>query len=83
MRESAAAWGAALNLIPSLGPVIEGYLKKDEGRRLVKAIKDPQQHQFEHEHDHALGARGGGGQRCARVLGDHSSGHAVHVRDCQ
>ena len=47
MRESAAAWGAALNLIPSLGPVIEGYLKQsEEGRRLSKAIKDPHQQEF-------------------------------------
>jgi len=47
MRESAAAWGVALNLIPSLGPVIEGYLKQsEEGKRLAKAIKDPQQQEF-------------------------------------
>ncbi|CAN8103072.1 unnamed protein product [Discula destructiva] len=46
LRESAAAWGAALNLIPSLGPVVEGYLKQPEGRRLVKAIKDPTQQEF-------------------------------------
>ncbi|CAK7217264.1 hypothetical protein SBRCBS47491_003105 [Sporothrix bragantina] len=46
MRESAAAWGAALNLIPSLGPVIEGYLQKEEGKRLIRAIKDPQQQEF-------------------------------------
>lgn len=46
LRESAAAWGAALNLIPSLGPVVEGYLKQPEGRRLVKAIKDPAQQEF-------------------------------------
>lgn len=46
LRESAAAWGAALNLIPSLGPVVEGYLKQPEGRRLVKAIKDPSQQEF-------------------------------------
>jgi len=47
MRESAAAWGAALNLIPTLGPVIEGYIKQsEEGRRLSKAIKDPQQQEF-------------------------------------
>lgn len=46
LRESAAAWGAALNLIPSLGPVVEGYLKQPEGRRLVQAIKDPAQQEF-------------------------------------
>jgi len=47
MRESAAAWGAALNMIPSLGPVIEGYLKQsEEGKRLAKAIKDPDQQDF-------------------------------------
>lgn len=46
LRESAAAWGAALNLIPSLGPVVEGYLKQPEGRRLVKAVKDPAQQEF-------------------------------------
>jgi len=47
MRESAAAWGAALNMIPSLGPVIEGYLKQsEEGKRLAKAIKDPNQQDF-------------------------------------
>ncbi|KAF3767464.1 hypothetical protein M406DRAFT_251945 [Cryphonectria parasitica EP155] len=46
LRESAAAWGAALNLIPSLGPVVEGYLRQPEGRRLVKAIKDPAQQEF-------------------------------------
>lgn len=46
LRESAAAWGAALNLIPSLGPVVEGYLQQPEGRRLVKAIKDPTQQEF-------------------------------------
>ena len=47
MRESAAAWGAALNMIPSLGPVIEGYLKQsEEGKRLAKAIKDPTQQDF-------------------------------------
>lgn len=46
LRESAAAWGAALNLIPSLGPVVEGYLNQPEGRRLVKAIKDPAQQEF-------------------------------------
>ena len=46
MRESAAAWGAALNLIPSLGPVIDGYLRKEEGKRLIRAIKDPQQQEF-------------------------------------
>jgi hypothetical protein len=46
MRESAAAWGVALNLIPSLGPVIEGYLQSEEGKRLVKAIKDAHQQEF-------------------------------------
>lgn len=46
LRESAAAWGAALNLIPSLGPVVEGYLKQPEGRRLIKVIKDPAQQEF-------------------------------------
>ncbi|KUI68324.1 Quinic acid utilization activator [Cytospora mali] len=46
LRESAAAWGAALNLIPSLGPVVEGYLKQPEGRRLIKVIKDPTQQEF-------------------------------------
>ena len=46
LRESAAAWGAALNLIPSLGPVVEGYLKQPEGKRLIKAIKDPTQQEF-------------------------------------
>lgn len=46
LRESAAAWGAALNLIPSLGPVVEGYLKQPEGKRLVKAIRDPAQQEF-------------------------------------
>ncbi|EFX03999.1 quinic acid utilization activator [Grosmannia clavigera kw1407] len=46
MRESAAAWGAALTLIPSLGPVVEGYLKQPEGKRLVRAIRDPQQQEF-------------------------------------
>ncbi len=47
MRESAAAWGASLNLIPSLGPVIEGYLKgSEEGKRLIRAIRDPQQQEF-------------------------------------
>ncbi|KAH8758497.1 quinic acid utilization activator [Diaporthe sp. PMI_573] len=46
LRESAAAWGAALNLIPSLGPVVEGYLKQPEGKRLVKAIRDPSQQEF-------------------------------------
>ena len=46
MRESAAAWGAALNLIPSLGPVVENYLKTEEGKRLAKAIKDSQQQEF-------------------------------------
>ncbi|PSS02259.1 hypothetical protein BD289DRAFT_449830 [Coniella lustricola] len=46
LRESAAAWGVALNLIPSLGPVVEGYLRQPEGRRLVKAIKDPAQQEF-------------------------------------
>ncbi len=47
MRQSAAAWGVALNLIPSLGPVIEGYIKgSKEGRRLAEAVKDPQQQEF-------------------------------------
>lgn len=46
LRESAAAWGAALNLIPSLGPVVEGYLKQPEGKRLIQVIKDPTQQEF-------------------------------------
>lgn len=46
LNESAAAWGAALNLIPSLGPVIEGYLKAPEGQRLIQAIRDPKQQDF-------------------------------------
>jgi hypothetical protein len=46
LNESAAAWGAALNLIPTLGPVIESYLKTAEGSRLIRAIKDPKQQDF-------------------------------------
>ncbi|EPE09884.1 quinic acid utilization activator [Ophiostoma piceae UAMH 11346] len=46
MRESAAAWGAVLHLVPSLAPVIEGYFKKEDGKRLIRAIKDPQQQEF-------------------------------------
>jgi len=46
LRESAAAWGAALQLIPSLGPVVEGYLQGAEGRRLAQAVKDPTQQEF-------------------------------------
>ncbi len=43
MRESAAAWGAVLSVIPDLGAVIESYLQGDDGKQLVRAIKDPQQ----------------------------------------
>lgn len=35
-----------MNLIPSLGPVVEGYLKQPEGRRLIQVIKDPAQQEF-------------------------------------
>lgn len=35
-----------MNLIPSLGPVVEGYLKQPEGKRLIQVIKDPSQQEF-------------------------------------
>ncbi|KLU82585.1 hypothetical protein MAPG_01657 [Magnaporthiopsis poae ATCC 64411] len=44
MRESAAAWGAALRLVPELASLVEDAVARtDEGRRLATAVRDPQQ----------------------------------------
>lgn len=40
-KESAAAWGAVLGAIPGLDALIEGHLRTDNGRGLLKTIKDP------------------------------------------
>ncbi|EJT77950.1 hypothetical protein GGTG_03053 [Gaeumannomyces tritici R3-111a-1] len=44
MRESAAAWGAALTLVPELASLVEAAVARtDEGKRLAAAVRDPQQ----------------------------------------
>lgn len=42
-KESAAAWGAVLGAIPGLDALIEGHLRTDSGRALLKTIKDASQ----------------------------------------
>ncbi|OIW32492.1 hypothetical protein CONLIGDRAFT_271695 [Coniochaeta ligniaria NRRL 30616] len=42
-KESAAAWGAVLGAIPGLDALIEGHLRTDSGRILLKTIKDASQ----------------------------------------
>jgi len=42
-KESAAAWGAVLGAIPGLDALIEGHLRTDGGRALLKTIKDASQ----------------------------------------
>jgi hypothetical protein len=42
-KESAAAWGAVLGAIPGLDALIEGHLRSDHGRAVLKAIKDASQ----------------------------------------
>jgi hypothetical protein len=42
-KESAAAWGAVLGAIPGLDALIEGHLRSDQGRVVLKAIKDASQ----------------------------------------
>lgn len=42
-KESAAAWGAVLGAIPGLDALIEGHLRSENGRALLKTIKDTSQ----------------------------------------
>ncbi|KAK1766757.1 hypothetical protein QBC33DRAFT_578588 [Phialemonium atrogriseum] len=42
-KESAAAWGVVLGAIPGLDALIEGHLRSENGRFLLKSVKDPAQ----------------------------------------
>lgn len=42
-KESAAAWGVVLGAIPGLDALIEGHLRGENGRFLLKSVKDPAQ----------------------------------------
>jgi hypothetical protein len=42
-KESAAAWGVVLGAIPGLDALIEGHLRSESGRYLLKSVKDPTQ----------------------------------------
>ncbi|KAL1868968.1 hypothetical protein VTK73DRAFT_3429 [Phialemonium thermophilum] len=42
-KESAAAWGVVLGAIPGLDALIEGHLRGENGKLLLKSVKDPAQ----------------------------------------